>query len=393
VKPFPHPQPVLTSGLTKLLALAAGVTVANIYYNQSVLELLSRQFHASSSAVGAIAVATQLGYASGLLLLVPLGDAVDRKRLIVGSAALASLTMLGVAVAPTLPVVIGLSYLVGLISVTPQFIVPYAAGLAAADQRGRVVGVVMSGLLVGILCARAVSGFIGDWLGWRAVFVTGAGLSGAIALLLLRIPSSPAPHAIGYVKLLTSLPGLLRREPVLQRHSLIGAAGFAAFSVFWTTLGFYLAARPEHYGSRAVGLFGVVAIAGALVAPIAGRLSDRFSARVVNGSSLLTIVVGFLLMSLADRSLLLLIAAVFIMDAGVQANQISNQTRIYALAPELRNRITSVYMVTYFLGGAVGSAIGSYAWTAWRWPGVWIGAAALAALAFLPLFLIGGRRS
>lgn len=367
------------------------MTVANIYYNQSVLELIARAFHASSRHVGTIAVATQLGYASGLLLLVPLGDTVERKRLIAGSAFCAGLVMLGIAFAPTLPIVIALSYVAGLVSVTPQFIVPYAAGLADPDQRGRVVGIVMSGLLVGILCARALAGFVGDWFGWRAVFIVGAGLSAAIAALLLRLPRSPAPHAIGYGKLLASLPGLLRREPVLQRHAIIGAFGFAAFSVFWTTLGFYLAARPEHYGSRAVGLFGLVAVAGALVAPVAGRLSDRFSAKVVNGASLATIVIGFLLMSLADRSLLLLIAAVFIMDAGVQANQISNQTRIYALAPELRNRITSVYMVTYFLGGALGSAIGASAWTAWHWPGVWLSAATLAALAFVPLFLIRER--
>lgn len=370
------------------MAVAAGITVANIYYNQPLLEVLGRQFHASSAAVGSIAVATQFGYAAGLLFLVPLGDAFDRKRLIVGSAAAAAVVLLGFTLVPSLPAATLLSFVLGLTSVTPQFIVPYAAGLAPPERRGHVVGVVMSGLLVGILCARAVSGFVGAWLGWHAVFVLGAGLSGTTALLLTRLPHVHAGPSVGYAKLLRSLPTLLRREPVLQRHAIIGALGFAAFSAFWTTLGFYLAARPEHFGSRVVGLFGLVAIAGAVVAPIAGRLADRHSARLVNGISLATIVAGFLLMSLANLSIVLLVIAVFVMDAGVQANQISNQARIYSLAPELRNRLTSVYMVTYFLGGAFGSAIGARMWTTFGWTGVWTSGALLAAVALFPLFLL-----
>lgn len=381
--------PRLTTGLTRLLALAAGVTVANIYYNQSVLVLMAHAYHATEAATGTIAVATQLGFAAGLLLLVPLGDTVDRKLLIVGSPLVAALLLLAVAFAPTLGLAIGASFAVGLASVTPQFIVPHAAGLASPTDRGRVVGTVMSGLLIGILAARTAAGFLGAWFGWRAVFVIGAGCTAGVGLLLMaQLPPAPAPHSIGYFRLLGSLPGLLRREPVLRRHAIIGGLGFGAFSVFWTTLAFYLASRPEHYGSRAVGLFGLVAVAGATAAPIAGRLSDRVSARTANGTSLALLIAGFLLMGFANWSLVLLVAAVFVMDAGVQANHISNQTRIYMLAPELRNRLTSVYMVTYFIGGALGSAIGTHAWATWRWPGVWASGAALGLLAFLPLFLI-----
>ncbi|HVU34220.1 MAG TPA: MFS transporter [Opitutaceae bacterium] len=374
--------------MTGLLALAAGVTVANIYYNQSLLVPMAHEFHATAAAAGTIAVATQLGYATGLLLLVPLGDAMDRRKLIVVSASGAAILLLGVALAPSLPLAIAASYVLGLICVTPQFIIPHAAGLAPAERRGHVVGIVMSGLLVGILCARTFAGFFGAWFGWRAVFVAGAVFTGSIAWLMSRLPPAPPARPIGYLRLLGSLPGVLRREPVLQRHGIIGGLGFAAFSVFWTTLGFYLSARPEHFGSRAVGLFGLVAVAGATVAPIAGRLSDRLSARVVNGASLVVLIIGFVAMGAADRSLIVLVAAVFLMDAGVQANQISNQARIYSLAPELRNRVTSVYMVMYFIGGALGSAIGAQAWARWQWTGVWGSAAGLAALAFIPLFLI-----
>ncbi len=381
-------KPPLTTGLIAVLAIAAGTIVANIYYNQPLLELLARRFDVTSAGIGQIAVATQLGYASGLLFVVPLGDTTDRRKLIIGTAAGAALLLLGIAAAPSLPVLIGLSFAVGLLSVTPQLIVPYAAGLADPRRRGHVVGVVMSGLLIGILCARAFAGFAGAWFGWRMVFVLGAAVSAITALLLLRIPRVPSAHALSYPQLLRSLPALMRREPVLQRHSIIGALGFAAFSVFWTTLGFYLAQRPEHFGSRTVGLFGLVAVAGALVAPIAGRLSDRWGPKIMNGLSLATMLVGFWLMSFANRSLALLVVAVFIMDAGVQANQISNQARIYALAPELRNRITSVYMVTYFVGGALGSAIGAQAWSRWGWTGVWGTAAALSFAAFIPLFAI-----
>jgi predicted MFS family arabinose efflux permease len=351
--------------------LAAGLTVANIYYNQSLLVIMGRQFHASATAMGNIAMATQLGYASGLLLLVPLGDMLNRKKLIIGSAGAAALAMIAVALAPGFFSTLVASYLLGLICITPQFIIPYAANLAQPKQRGRAVGLVIGGLLIGILFARSAAGFLGQWLGWRTVFGVGAGLTLLITFALLTLPTSP-PSTLkaSYFELLRSLFPLLAREHILQRHALIGALAFGAFSAFWTTIAFYLAARPEHFGGNMVGLVGLIAVAGACVAPIAGRFSDRFSARAVNGTSLLMMTVSFLMMMLAGYSLFWLGLGLFLMDAGTQANQISNQTRIYALAPDQRNRITSVYMVIYFLGGAIGSALGSHAWVLWKWTGV-----------------------
>jgi predicted MFS family arabinose efflux permease len=383
----PASHPPLTRGLLGLLAVASGLTVANIYYNQSLLVDMGQDFHASASTMGGIAVATQLGYASGLLLLVPLGDILDRKGLIVGSAGAATLVLVGVAVAPGFGFALIASYLLGLICITPQFILPYTAHLAEPEKRGRAVGLVMGGLLIGVLFSRSAAGFLGQWLGWREVFGIGAGLTLLVTLALGTLPRSPAPSRhLSYRELLGSLGPLLAREPVLQRHGLIGALSFAAFSAFWTTLVFYLAARPEHFGGNAVGLFGLVAIAGAAAAPVSGRLSERWSAQVVNGTSLGILTVSFLLMLPADRSLGWLIAGVFLMDAGAQSNQISNQTRIYALAPELRNRITSVYMVIYFLGGAVGAALGAGAWVEGHWTGVCLLGAGLGLLGLGVLF-------
>ena len=184
---------------------------------------------------------------------------------------------------------------------------------------------------------------------------------------------------------------MLLREPVLRRHALLGALGFGAFSAFWTTLAFYLAARPEHYGSEVVGLFGLVGIAGAAIAPLSGYLADRYSVRLVNGSSLFVVVISFALMACADASIGWLVLGVLLMDAGVQTNQISNQTRIYALAPELRNRITSIYMFSYFLGGAIGSAIGAQAWMTWHWTGVCLAAGGMAGVAMI-VSLVAPRR-
>jgi predicted MFS family arabinose efflux permease len=376
----------LSWGLVYLLSAAAGLTVANIYYNQPLLAGLEKSFHASPSSVGRLAVATQLGYACGLLLLVPLGDVMERRRLIIGSALGTSLVLLVVTLSPMLPFMIVVSFFLGLIAITPQLIVPYAATLAEPKNRGQIVGIVMGGLFIGILFSRVAGGFLGDLLGWRAVFGLGAALTFLLAItLLFLLPAQRPTSRLSYPQLLTSLFPLLVHEPVLRRHAFMGALGFGAFSAFWTTLSFYLASRPEHYGGEAVGLFGLVAIIGAAIAPLAGWLSDRFSARLVNGTSLLVIVLSFAMMMRADASLLWLMAGVFLMDAGVQSNQISNQTRIYTLAPELRNRITSVYMFFYFLGGAIGSAVGAEAWMQGGWPGVCYAGAFMAAIATLPL--------
>ncbi len=385
-------SPAIRIGLANLLALAAGITVANIYYNQPLLPAIARDFHATAAATSVLSVATQLGYAGGLLLLVPLGDILERRGLIVASAAATSVVMLVAALSPSLAFIITTSFFIGLVSITPQLIVPYAASLAEPHRRGQVVGMIMGGLFIGILFSRTAGGWLGAYFGWKIVLALGAALTLTTALLLAAfLPRQRADNRLSYFQLLGSLFPLLAREPVLRRHALLGALGFGAFSAFWTTLAFYLAARPEHYGSQVVGLFGLVGIVGAAVAPFSGYLSDRFSARIVNGVSLAIVLGSFLVMMLANRSLGWLVLGVFLMDAGVQTNQISNQTRIYGLAPELRNRLTSIYMFTYFLGGAVGSAVGAEAWMTSGWTGVCVAGAGMAAAA-LVILAIAPRR-
>jgi len=381
------PHPPLTRGLLRLLALAAGLVIANIYYNQSLLVVMGRDYRVSAGAMGAVAVVTQLGFASGLLLLVPLGDILNRRKLIAGTAAAATVGMVAMALSPGYGFALAASYILGLVSVTPQCIIPYAANLAEPAQRGRAVGLVMGGLLVGILFARSAAGFLGQWVGWRGVFGVGAGLTLATTLALLGLPESPRVAAkVSYPRLLRSLATLLARERILQRHALIGALGFGAFSAFWTTIAFYLAARPEHFGGNMVGIFGLIGAAGACAAPVSGHFSDRHSARAVNGISLALMALSFVMMAFAGRSLAWLVLGAFLMDAGTQGSHISNQTRVYALAPEQRNRITSVYMVILFLGGAIGSALGARAWALGQWTGLCLLGASMPLAALLVLF-------
>jgi predicted MFS family arabinose efflux permease len=372
-----------------LLATTAGLVVMNIYYNQPILNAIGSSLNVNASAVAWVSTATQLGYAAGLLFILPIGDSVDRKLLITVTTLLSSLALVTIPLSSNLPVMLLSSFAVGVTSVTPQLVVPYAASLVPGTGRGKVVGIVMSGLLIGILASRSVSGFIASRLSWHTVFWLAAGamllLSG---VLLIALPSQPARSTTSYGRLLASLPSLLRSEPIIRRHSAIGALGFGTFGAFWTTLAFYLHSRPEHYGSDVTGMFGLVAITGALVAPLAGHFAEKYSPRRINGMFLLLVLFAFLTMLFSGQNTLLLLGAgVLLLDAGVQGNQIANQARIYSLTPALHSRINSVYMVIYFLGGALGSLIGAQAWALAGWPGVCATGMVLAAAALGVLWL------
>lgn len=389
--PVPPPLPPWLLGL---LAVTAGGTVANLYYCQPLLGAIAATFRANSAVATNVAAATQFGVATGFLLLVPLGDSFERKRLIVGTTALSALTLCVVALSPSIRWMIVASYVMGFICVTPHFAVPYAAAAVAPERRGRTVGTVMSGLLIGILLSRTLSGSIGAHMGWRAVFWFAAAAMLALAgVLAVALPSQAPVRRVPYRELLGSIWTLLFTEPVLRRHALIGAAGMGAFSAFWTTLTFHLARLPAHYGSETAGLFGLVGAAGALAAAGAGRIADRVGPRPLNGAALLLIVGSFGLMGVSGHSLVMLSIGVILMDAGVQANHISNQTRIYALAADMRNRLNGVYMVIYFLGGATGSALGSRAWERFGWPGVCAVGATLGAAGLAVLFALGGTKT
>ncbi|HEX9983796.1 MAG TPA: MFS transporter [Thermoanaerobaculia bacterium] len=373
--------------LVFLLAFAGGATVANLYYSQPLLAMIAAELNVRSAAVSFVSTATQLGYAAGLLLLVPLGDVVERRRLIVTTTACIVAALLLVAASQSLPWLIVSSILLGAATIVPQIIIPFAAHLARDEERGRIIGTVMSGLLIGIILSRSVSGVLASIAGWRATYLLAAGGMALLAIVLrLALPLEPPDVVLRYRELLRSMGGVVRSQPVLRRHSLIGACGFAAFTIFWTALAFHLHDLSPAYGTATVGAFGIVGVAGALTAPIAGRVAERFGPRVMNGSGLAMIVLAFAVMFLGSRSLIALGAGVILLDAGQQASHISNQTRIFGLDASLRNRLNAIYMVTFFCGGAIGSLVAGYAWEHGGWWAVCASGAACALAGMAVLF-------
>jgi predicted MFS family arabinose efflux permease len=377
-----------------LLAGTAGLTVANLYYSQPLLPMIAAELHVAPRTAGLVSTATQVGYALGMLLLVPLGDGHERRRLIVAMTGAVSAALVAVAAAPGLGALLAASFLLGATTIVPQLVVPFAVAVADPPARGRSVGLVMSGLLVGILLSRTVSGVLGAHIGWRATYAGAAGTMLLLAVALrFVLPAQEPPSRARWADLLASLPRLVREEPLLRRHALLGALAFAAFSVFWTTLAFHLALPPLGYGSSVAGLFGVVGVSGAIAAPVAGRLADRHGSRVVNLGAILAVLASFGVLWLGRESLAGLAAGVVLLDFGAQANHISNQTIVLGLSAEQRNRINTVYMVTYFAGGAAGSTAGAWAWSAGGWSAVCAAGAAFSAIAIVAWATVGHRHA
>jgi predicted MFS family arabinose efflux permease len=372
-----------------VLAVAAGASVGNLYLLQPLLPAVAREFATSPRAVGLVSMLTQVGYGLGMFLFVPLGDVLERRRLMMTLLGAVAASLAGAALAPSLAVLGAASIAIGMTTVVPQLAVPLAAHLAPPAGRGRAVGTVMGGLLVGILLARTASGFLGQHLGWRAVYLAAAALMVALAAALRALLPRSAPDAsMPYPALLRSLFTIAREEPVLREASLLGALGFASFSVFWSTLAFLLEARFG-LGADAAGLFGVLGAAGALAAPVLGRLADRTSPRTNAGVALGVALAAWAVLA-GWGALGGLVAGVLLLDVGVQGNHVSNLARVHARRPEARSRMNTVYMVTYFAGGAIGTAAGAWAWTGLGWAGVCGTGAAFVVSA---LAVWGGRRS
>jgi predicted MFS family arabinose efflux permease len=381
-----HVHPSRSTATLALLAVAAGFGAANLYYAQPLAEAIAREFHASASGVSSALVGTQLGYAAGMVLLVPLGDVRERRGVIVTTALGAAVALLGFAAAPSLALLTAASVLVGLGASLAQMIVPFAVGLAPPDQRGRVVGNVMGGLLAGVLLSRTVSGTLGAVIGWRWVFVAAAGVMAVLAgVLRATLPAVPPTTTLPYRALLASLGTIARRERVLRRRCLVGGLGFASFSVFWSTIAFHVAHSSIGGGSATAGLLGVLGLTGIIVAPIAGRLAMRVAPARVNLGALAVIAASFGVFAALPDSLVAIGLGVILLDAGTQANQLTNQTVIYGLASAERSRINAIYMVAYFLGGALGTAVAAQAWQHGGWPAVCAAGGGFGVLAMLPL--------
>jgi len=359
------------------MALTVGVTVANNYYIQPLLADIARAFGLNVTRAGALAMFGQVGTAIGMFLFVPLGDKFERRGLIATLLMTAAVSLTAMAFARNTMWLAIACFATGATAATVHVVVPFAAHLAAPQQRGRVVGTVLGGLLFGILLARTFSGAIGAWFGWRIVYIIGAALMVLLAALVrTRLPKDEPELSLSWLQLMQSTWGLVRRHATLRESALIGSLCFAAFSAFWTTLVFYLQSPAYGYGSAAAGLFGLAGAVGAAGAPLFGHLSTKHGSRATIAVALWITLSSFLIMGAFGGWLIGLIIGVVAMDMGVQLSHVSNQTRIYAIDPQARSRLNMVYMVCYFIGGAIGSYLGA---VAWRWFGWW-GVCAFAAM-------------
>ena len=383
----------LSPGLVALMALATGVAVASNYYAQPLLHTIAGQFGISNGAAGSVVTVAQLSYALGLLLLVPLGDMFERKKLIVVMALLSAAGMVLTALASNLALVLLGTALTGMFSVVAQILLPFSAILAAPAERGKVVGHVMTGLLLGILLARTVAGYLSAIGGWQTVYWFGAAMMCLTALALARaLPRYHQPAGLPYPRLLMSVLRLLVDEPVLRMRALLGAIVFAVFSILWTSISFLLSAAPYHYDDGTIGLFGLVGAAGALAASQVGRLADRGKAGPATSIGLALLLLSWLPLAFSEHSLAALLFGVLLLDLVAQAVHVTNLSVISHLHGAARNRLTSGYMTCYFFGGAGGSMLSTFLYGRGGWPVVAASGALLSALG-LVIWQTSERRS
>lgn len=372
------------------LGVACAVGVGSIYYNQPLLLVMGKTFGRGARSMELVAVATQLGYAAGILCFVPLGDVTERRSLMMRMYAAVSVALLLVAFAQSLTWMIVASALVGLMASVTHVVVPMAPDLVSDEKRGKAIGTVMTGLLLGILLARSFAGWIEKLNGWRTVFLIAAVMNLAFVPIMYRAMPRMEPRAsLTYAKTMRSLWTLFCTEPLLREAGVLGALSFGAFSCFWTTLAYLL---YSHYGMGpgVAGTFGMVGAAGALVAPFAGWLADKRGTRFVVTVAGAVLTGSFVWLWWTDRwrvstawHLGLLVVGVVVLDLGQQMMQVGNQTRIFGLGSQVRSRLNTIYMVMYFIGGALGSALSGWAWWRWGWNGVCLVALALIAAAAL----------
>ena len=378
--------------LTTLFAVACGALAANLYYAQPLVALIGADTGLSLSTESVIVTVAQIGYAIGLVFLVPLGDIVENRKLILATMALNVVSLVGLALAPGLASLFAMMLVVGVTSCAAQMIVPLAANLAPSAERGAVVGNVMTGLLGGILLARPVASFLADYMTWRGVFAASAALVGLVLLVgLLRLPARTPTAGKGYGELIGSLGKLFASQPVLRRRGLYHASMFGAFSLFWTAAPIILLREPFNFSSTEVALFTLAGVFGVFAAPVAGRLADRGHTVIGTTIAISLAVFAFVLAWFGQTVFWPLLLAGVVIDLGVQANLVFGQREIYELDASIRNRLNSVYMTTFFLGGAVGSALASPLLETFGWTAVCLVGAGAPALSLLYFVLVDRR--
>jgi predicted MFS family arabinose efflux permease len=375
-----------------LLALCTGCCVANIYYVQPLLADIAREFGLGVARIGVVAMLAQIGTGLGMLFFVPLGDKYERRTLISLLMIAESITL---ALAASSRGVLWLSvaaFFVGVWTSCVHVIVPLAAHLAPPKERGRIVGMVLSGLLIGVLLARAFSGIVGDRYGWRAVFWFASGLMLVLAVTVrFSLQPSKPELSMKWTALMRSIGSLARQHPTLREAAMLAMLLFMTFSALWTTLVFLLRTPPYHYGTTAAGVFGLLGASSAAAAPIVGRMSDRHGPERSILIAIISTLAGYVLLLVAGRTLPGLIAGIALIDVGVQSGHVANQSRIYAIAPEARSRLNTFYMVAFFVGGALGSYLGPVGFNLGGWTGFC--AIPLAALLFALVYFVRAERT
>lgn len=365
-----YKQPKLTKGVLWLMTVSSCLVVANNYYNQPLLGDIAKEFGVSEAIANRVATATLFGYASGLFLLVPLGDMFHKKRLIIGDFILIILSLLAFTFSPNIIVMAVSGFFIGLSSVVPQMFVPLVAQLSDPKERSRNVGIVMSGLLVGILGSRVFSGLVGNSIGWRSVFYIAAAMMVLLWLLIIFYLPDIKPTFFGtYKGLMKSIVVLIKKRTDLRIAALRGALSLASFQAFWTTLTFYLERPPFTAGSNVAGLLGIVGIGGAISASYVGRIADRTDKNIIITVSTILMIAAWVLFGFTAIGYIGLIVGIFILDVGLQSIHVTNQSIIFSRDEDATNRLNTVYMTCYFIGGSIGAYIGGVTWGYFGWLG------------------------
>jgi len=385
------PSKRLTRGVMLLFAVAAGAAVGNLYWAQPLLDLIGHDLGASPNQVGWLITATQLGYALGVLLIVPLGDTLNRRRLIPTMLLLSAVALALCAAAPTFASLLVAIAVLGLTTVAGQIIVPLAGDLADDADRGRVVGLVTSGILTGILISRTISGLVAGATGWRVIYACAAVVAVVLALLLVRrIPELPPRPQIRYRALLTSIARAIRSQRTVRWSLFLGAMQFGLFTMFWTALTFYLSADPYQYSVTVIGAFGLFGLAGALAAQRAGRLHDRGWSVQATGAGWVLVLTSFILAGFARPSIAILTVAIVLLDIAIQGLNILNASRLFAVAGDARSRLNTAMVTSNFVAGAIGSGLAGVLWSSGGWTAVTVTGAVVAAVG-VATWLLGRR--
>lgn len=377
----------LTPSLKYLITIGCGVVVANLYYCQPLLGALARAFHVPEESASMVNICSQLGYGLGLFFIVPLGDMVARRKLLIWMHLLAAISLLGVGFSSSLSWLFFFSAWVGIASTACQIFIPLAAHLASDDERGMVLGTVMGGLLTGILLSRTLSGFAAQYWGWRSIYFISTGFMAVMTLLVWRyIPGEDPAFRGSYGKLMRSLWQLITEQRVIRESAWIGACLFGALSVFWATMAFFLEKPPFGYSLSVIGLFGIIGTGGALIAPFVGKVTDRSGPFRPMRWGIGMMIAGWVILFIGRWSVGLVIAGIILIDMGMQSTHIPNLARNYALLPEARTRLNTIYMTSFFMGGTIGSTVGTVAWNMGQWKGVCVAGIVLVILGAVPVW-------